>query len=40
MDLLAPALIGAARLLFADTEGVPPGDGEVRRVVATVVMVE
>jgi AcrR family transcriptional regulator len=40
VDLLAPALIGAAHLLFADTEGAPPGDGEVRRVVATVVTVE
>ncbi|MEU0211846.1 TetR family transcriptional regulator [Streptomyces canus] len=40
VDLLAPALIGAAHLLFADTEGAAPGDGEVRRVVATVVTVE
>ncbi|WP_329224684.1 TetR/AcrR family transcriptional regulator [Streptomyces canus] len=40
VDLLAPALIGAAHLLFADAEGVTPGDGEVRRVVATVVTVE
>jgi AcrR family transcriptional regulator len=40
VDLLAPALIGAAHLLFADTEGAPPGDGEVRRVVAAVVTVE
>ncbi|MFE2211997.1 TetR/AcrR family transcriptional regulator [Streptomyces canus] len=40
VDLLAPALIGAAHLLFADTEGATPGDGEVRRVVATVVTVE
>ncbi|MCX4853038.1 TetR family transcriptional regulator [Streptomyces canus] len=40
VDLLAPALIGAAHLLFADTEGARPGDGEVRRVVATVVTVE
>ncbi|MFG2727546.1 TetR/AcrR family transcriptional regulator [Streptomyces canus] len=40
VDLLAPALIGAAHLLFADTEGVTPGDGEVRRVVAAVVTVE
>jgi len=39
VDLLAPALIGAAHLLFADTEGATPGDGEVRRVVATVVTV-
>ncbi|MCX5257457.1 TetR family transcriptional regulator [Streptomyces canus] len=40
VDLLAPALIGAAHLLFADPEGATPGDGEVRRVVATVVTVE
>lgn len=40
VDLLAPALIGAAHLLFADTEGATPGEGEVRRVVATVVTVE
>ncbi|WP_405523641.1 TetR/AcrR family transcriptional regulator [Streptomyces canus] len=40
VDLLAPALIGAAHLLFADTEGATPGDGEVRRVVATVITVE
>ncbi|WP_433917867.1 TetR family transcriptional regulator [Streptomyces canus] len=40
VDLLAPALIGAAHLLFADTEGATPGDGEVRRVVAAVVTVE
>ncbi|KQW11669.1 TetR/AcrR family transcriptional regulator [Streptomyces sp. Root369] len=40
VDLIAPALIGAAHLLFADTEGATPGDGEVRRVVATVVTVE
>ncbi|MFJ9008287.1 TetR/AcrR family transcriptional regulator [Streptomyces canus] len=40
VDLLAPSLIGAAHLLFADAEGATPGDGEVRRVVATVVTVE
>ncbi|WP_069758493.1 TetR/AcrR family transcriptional regulator [Streptomyces sp. LUP47B] len=40
VDLLAPALIGAAHLLFADTEGATPGEGEVRRVVAMVVTVE
>jgi AcrR family transcriptional regulator len=40
VDLIAPALIGAVHLLFADTEGATPGDGEVRRVVATVVAVE
>nr|WP_239157649.1 TetR/AcrR family transcriptional regulator [Streptomyces sp. SID13726] len=38
--LLAPTLIGAAHLLFADAEGSGPGDGEVRRVVAGVVPVE
>ncbi|MDQ0758127.1 TetR/AcrR family transcriptional regulator [Streptomyces canus] len=40
VDVLAPALIGAAHLLFADTEGATPGAGEVRRVVAAVVTVE
>ncbi|MEV7731327.1 TetR family transcriptional regulator [Streptomyces sp. NPDC088921] len=40
VDLIAPALIGAAHLLFADTEGAAPGEGEVGRVVATVVTVE
>ncbi|MFK4104375.1 TetR/AcrR family transcriptional regulator [Streptomyces sp. NPDC019531] len=39
VDLLAPTLIGAAHLLFADAEGAAPGDGEVRRVVAAVVTV-
>lgn len=39
VDLLAPTLIGAAHLLFADAEGAPPGDAEVRRVVAAVVPV-
>jgi AcrR family transcriptional regulator len=34
---LAPALIGAAHLLFADRTGRPPGDDEVRRMVATVL---
>jgi AcrR family transcriptional regulator len=34
---LAPALIGAAHLLFADRTGRPPGDDEVRRMVTTVV---
>ncbi|MET9460238.1 TetR family transcriptional regulator [Streptomyces canus] len=40
VDLIAPALIGAAHLLFADTDEATPGDGEIRRVVATVVTVE
>ncbi|MEU0944114.1 TetR family transcriptional regulator [Streptomyces canus] len=39
VDLLAPTLIGAAHLLFADAESPAPGAGEVRRVVATVVPV-
>ncbi|MFG2801364.1 TetR/AcrR family transcriptional regulator [Streptomyces pseudovenezuelae] len=37
VDLLAPTLIGAAHLLFADADGPAPGAGELRRVVATVV---
>ena len=40
VDLLAPTLIGAAHLLFADAEGVTPEDEEVRRVVAAVVAVK
>jgi AcrR family transcriptional regulator len=39
VDLLAPTLIGAAHLLFADAEGAPPEADEVRRVVAAVVAV-
>ncbi|MER6283371.1 TetR/AcrR family transcriptional regulator [Streptomyces sviceus] len=39
VDLLAPTLIGAAHLLFADAEGPAPGAEEVRRVVAAVVPV-
>ncbi|MEU9173539.1 hypothetical protein AB0D34_38205 [Streptomyces sp. NPDC048420] len=39
VDLLAPTLIGAAHLLFADAEGAAPTDEEVRRVVAAVVAV-
>lgn len=34
---LAPTLIGAGHLLFADREGGPPGDGAVRKVVTTVI---
>ncbi|MFF1720601.1 TetR/AcrR family transcriptional regulator [Streptomyces sviceus] len=39
VDVLAPTLIGAAHLLFADAEGPAPGAEEVRRVVAAVVPV-
>ncbi|MFF4029442.1 TetR/AcrR family transcriptional regulator [Streptomyces sviceus] len=39
VDLLAPTLIGAAHLLFADAEGPAPGAEEVRRVVTAVVPV-
>jgi AcrR family transcriptional regulator len=39
VDLLAPTLIGAAHLLFADAEDPAPGAEEVRRVVAAVVPV-
>jgi AcrR family transcriptional regulator len=39
VDLLAPTLIGAAHLLFADAEGTAPEGEEVRRVVAAVVPV-
>jgi AcrR family transcriptional regulator len=37
VDLLAPTLIGAAHLLFADRTVDPPDDDAVRRMVATVV---
>ncbi len=37
VDTLAPALIGAGHLLFADREGVPPEAGAVRTMVATVI---
>lgn len=37
VDLLAPTLVGAGQLLFADRKGTPPGAGEVRKVVATVL---
>lgn len=37
VDLLAPTLIGAAHLLFADRTGAPPDDDAVRRMVATVL---
>jgi len=34
---LAPTLIGAGHLLFADREGAPPETGAVRKVVTTVI---
>jgi AcrR family transcriptional regulator len=37
VDVLAPTLIGAAHLLFADREGPRPEAGAVRRVVLTVI---
>ncbi|MEV0641866.1 TetR family transcriptional regulator [Streptomyces sp. NPDC050619] len=37
VDTLAPTLIGAAHLLFADRESGPPDAGAVRKVVRTVV---
>lgn len=37
IDALAPTLIGAAHLLFADRTGTPPESTAVRRVVATVM---
>ena len=37
VDTLAPTLVGAAHLLFAGREGVPPRAGAVRRLVTTVV---
>ncbi|SFO94983.1 DNA-binding transcriptional regulator, AcrR family [Amycolatopsis arida] len=37
VDTLAPTLIGAGHLLFADRKGTPPEAGAVRAVVATVV---
>jgi len=37
VDTLAPTLIGAAHLLFADRTGTPPDDDAVRKMVATVV---
>ena len=36
-DTLAPTLVGAAHLLFAGREGVPPGAGAVSRLVTTVI---
>jgi len=37
VDTLAPTLIGAVHLLFADREGTPPEAGAVRRTVTTVI---
>ena len=38
VDTLAPALIGAAHLLFAGRrEGIPPGAGAIRKLVTTVI---
>ncbi|MGY0061307.1 TetR/AcrR family transcriptional regulator [Streptomyces sp. LZ34] len=37
VDTLAPTLIGAAHLLFADRKGTPPEAGAVRKVVTTVL---
>jgi AcrR family transcriptional regulator len=37
IDTLAPTLIGAGHLLFADRKGIPPEAGAVRRMVATVI---
>ncbi|WP_410007781.1 hypothetical protein [Planotetraspora sp. A-T 1434] len=37
VDTLAPTLIGAGHLLFADRKGVPPEAGAVHKVVTTVI---
>ncbi|MGI5202651.1 TetR/AcrR family transcriptional regulator [Spirillospora sp. CA-108201] len=37
VDLLAPTLVGAGHLLFADRTAAPPGDEAVRRTVTGVV---
>ena len=37
VDTLAPTLIGAGHLLFADRTGVPPEAGAVRKMVTTVI---
>ncbi|MEU9789440.1 TetR/AcrR family transcriptional regulator [Streptomyces sparsogenes] len=37
VDTLAPTLIGAGHLLFADRHGAPPGADAVRKAVTTVV---
>lgn len=37
IDTLAPTLIGAGHLLFADREAGPPEDGAVRKMVDAVI---
>lgn len=37
VDVLAPTLIGAGHLLFADRKGTPPAPAAVSRVVTTVI---
>jgi len=37
VDMLAPMLVGAGHLLFADRNSAPPGAGEVHRMVTTVI---
>ena len=37
VDTLAPTLIGAAHLLFADRKAAPPEPGTVRKMVTTVI---
>jgi AcrR family transcriptional regulator len=37
IDTLAPTLIGAGHLLFADRTGTPPGPGTIRKMVTTVL---
>jgi AcrR family transcriptional regulator len=37
VDTLAPTLIGATHLLFANREGAPPGPGAVEKVVTAVI---
>ncbi|MFE2180887.1 TetR/AcrR family transcriptional regulator [Streptomyces sp. NPDC059455] len=37
IDALAPTVIGAGHLLFADRESAPPDTGAVRKVVTTVI---
>ncbi|HLL34934.1 MAG TPA: TetR/AcrR family transcriptional regulator, partial [Streptomyces sp.] len=38
VDTLAPTLIGAGHLLFADRKGTPPEAGAVHKVVTAVVV--
>lgn len=37
VDTLAPTLVGAVHMLFADRQGIPPEAGDVRRVVTAVI---